>query len=163
MVRATLSRLASSSNFPIWTPDGKRVSYLAFRAGLRNLFWRAGDGTGSEERLTTSENVQVPGSFSPDGKWLAFDETNRTTSRDIWLLPLEGERKPQAFLKTNADEHLPRFSSDGRWLAYASNESGRPEVYVQPFPGPGRKFQVSTEGAFGGGFFGAQWNPSRPW
>ena len=146
--RATLTRLTSGegSQFPVWTPDSKRIAYRGTRTGFRNLFWMAANGTEVEERLTTSEHFQTPSSWSPDGKWLAFGELTPTTGSDIWVLPLEGEREPQVFLSTSANEVNSMFSPDGRWLAYTSNESGRVEVYVRPFPGPGGKWQISTEG-----------------
>ena len=146
----TLTRLASeagSNSFPLWTPDGKRITYRGARQGARNVFWRAADGTGTEERLTTGEGLHNPYCWSPDGKWLAYCPLSpTTTSMDIWMLPLEGDRKPQLFHQTPFHEDQPSFSPDGRWLAYASEESGRREIYIQPFPGPGGKWQVSTDG-----------------
>ncbi len=148
LARGALTRVTTegSSQNPIWTPDGKRIAYRGTRAGFRNLFLRTVDGTGTEERLTTGENLQTPISWSPDGKWLAFRETSPTTGFDIWILQVEGERKQQAFLRTPFNEANAVFSPDSRWLAYQSDESGRNEVYVQPFPGPGGKWQISTEG-----------------
>jgi len=84
-------------------------------------------------------------SWSPDGQLLAFVEIDPTTGYDIWVLRM-GDRKPQPFLRTPFDESAPQFSPDGHWLAYISNESGPWEVYVQPYPGPGGKWQISTEG-----------------
>ena len=95
--------------------------------------------------MTTSEYLQIPHSWSPDGQLLAFTEINPTTGYDIWVLRM-GDRKAQPFLRTPFNESAPRFSPDGRWLAYVSNESGRYEIYVQPYPGPGGKWQISTEG-----------------
>ena len=85
-------------------------------------------------------------SWSPDGQLLAFIEVNPTTGWDIWVLRHRGDRKAQPFLRTPFNEGAPRFSPDGRWLAYISDESGRYEIYVQPYPGPGGKWQISTEG-----------------
>jgi Tol biopolymer transport system component len=104
------------------------------------------DGSGATERLTTSENILVLGSWSPDGQALAFTELDATTGWDIWIMELRGDRKPQPFLQTPANESGPIFSPDGRWVAYWSDESGRSEIYVRPFPGPGGKVQISTEG-----------------
>ena len=95
--------------------------------------------------MTTSEYIQAPMSWSPDGQLLAFIEVNPTTGYDIWVLRLS-DRKAQPFLRTPFNEAAPRFSPDGRWLAYISDESGRYEIYVQPYPGPGGKWQISTEG-----------------
>lgn len=112
-----------------------------------NLHWMPTDGSSAAERLTTSENMQSPGSWSPDGQVLAFSENDPTTGWDIWVLKLEGERKPQPFLQPPFNEGAPIFSPDGRWLAYQSDETGRQEIYVRPFPGPGGKWQISTEGS----------------
>jgi Tol biopolymer transport system component len=115
------------------------------RRGAANIFWQLADGSGGLERLTTSEYLQAPMSWSPDGQLLAFHEVNPTTQRDIWVLRMS-DRKAQPFLRTRFDESGPRFSPDGRWLAYMSDESGRYEIYVQPYPGPGGKWQISTGG-----------------
>ena len=130
----------------MWTPDGKRIAFRHTLSGYRNLSWKPADGSGDEERLTTSENNQTAASFAPDGKWLAFWETDPATGTDIWLLPLSGDRKPQVFLKTRFAEYNPQFSPDGQWLAYVSNESGRNEIYVRRFPDSGAKWQLSTDG-----------------
>ena len=134
-------------NLPRWLPDGKRGAFGSSRAGgAENLFWKPADGSGPVEQLTESELTQYPSSWSPDGQVLAFDELHSTTAMDIWVLPLQGERKPRPFLQTQFDEGAAVFSPDGHWLAYTSNESSRYEVYVRPFPGPGGKRQISTEG-----------------
>jgi len=136
-----------SSQIPLWSVDGQRIAYRGTRTGLRNLFWKMADGVSAEERLTTKENTnQTPTSFSSDGKWLAFSENSPETGGDIWLLPLDGERKPQPFVATPFDEALPRFSPDGGWLAYQSNQSGQNEVYVQPFLRSGGRRLISAEG-----------------
>ncbi len=128
-----------------WTPDGKRVAFQSSKEGPPNIYWQRADGSGGLERLTTSEYAHVPMSWSPDGQLLAFIEVNPSTQRDIWVLRMS-DHKAQPFLKTRFDESVPCFSPDGRWLAYISNESGRYEIYVQPYPGPGGKWQISTEG-----------------
>jgi serine/threonine-protein kinase len=147
--RGTLTVLTTSAPlipFPVWTPDGKYVTFGGGPIGALNLYWMPTDGSGAAERLTTSENSQWPGSWSPDGQEFAFSELDPTTGYDIWVLNLEGDRKPRPFLQTPSNEYGPMFSPDGRWLAYGSDESGRREVYVRPFPGPGGKLQISTEG-----------------
>jgi serine/threonine-protein kinase len=147
LVRTTLTPLVApgSSQAPVFTPDGKRVIYRGTRNGFRNLYWRSTDGTGEEERLTTSDNVQTPTSASPDGKWVAYTDISPTTATDIWVVSLDGEHKAQPFLRTPGNDANPAFSPDGHWLAYESDESGRSEVYVMPFPGPGRKTQISAD------------------
>jgi serine/threonine-protein kinase len=146
--RETLTRFTFEGNVnlnAVWTPDGKRIAFQSNKEGPTNIYWQRADGSGGLERLTTSEFVQVPLSWSPDGQLLAFIEINPTTGYDIWVLRLS-DRKAQPFLRTPFSESAPRFSPDGHWLAYISNESGRYEVYVQPYPGPGGKWQISTEG-----------------
>jgi eukaryotic-like serine/threonine-protein kinase len=115
------------------------------KEGPLNIFWQLANGSGGVERLTTGESDQVPNSWSPDGQLLAFVELNPTTGYDIWVLRMS-DRKAQPFLRTPFNESSPQFSPDGRWLAYLSDESGRYEVYVQPYPGPGGKWQISTDG-----------------
>jgi eukaryotic-like serine/threonine-protein kinase len=112
------------------------------------MFWRLADGSGLEELLITSANPR-PGSMTPDGKTLLFADIGAKTGNDIWVLPLEGERKAHVFLQTPFAETTPRLSPDGRWVAYLSDESGTGEVYVRPFPGPGGKWQISTESGQG--------------
>jgi len=149
LARDTLTRLTDTAGafpLPIWTSDGKRVTFRSMVSSSLNLHWMPTDGSSAGERLTTSENMQSPGSWSPDGQVLAFSENDPTTGWDIWVLKLKGERKPQPFLQTPFNEGAPIFSPDGRWLAYQSDESGRQEIYVRPFPGPGGKWQISTEG-----------------
>ena len=145
--RDALTRLSGpDGNVPIWTPDGERVT---FKSGVETpeIVWQKADGGSTPEKLTSLTNYNSdPNSWSPDGKWLAFTDSDPKSGADIWLLSLEGERKARPFLQTPASEAGGVFSLDGRWIAYDSNESGRREVYLQPFPGPGAKWQVSTEG-----------------
>jgi Tol biopolymer transport system component len=140
----------------VWTPDGKRIAFLSNKEGpgKSTIYWQWADGSGGLERLTTSEYPNIPMSWSPDGQLLAFMENNPTTGFDLWVLRL-GDHKAQPFLRTQFNESVPRFSPDGRWLAYISNESGRYEIYVQPYPGPGGKLQISTEGGTE-----PAWNPN---
>jgi serine/threonine-protein kinase len=154
MNHGAMTRLTFAPGFdayPVWSPDGERLAFVSGRAKgpfseIGNLFWKRADGTGEAERLTESDNYQRLGAWSPNGKVLAFIEASRETNFDIWVLPLEGEHEPQLFLRTPFSEAYPRFSPDGRWLAYQSDESGRLEVYVQPYPGPGGRWQISTDG-----------------
>jgi len=146
------------SGYGIFSPDGKRVVYRSGTAGGEdNLYWKASDGSGVAERLTTSTRSQTPASWSPDGTTLAFVEEGDSTGFfqfDIRVLSI-ADRKTRAVVQTTANEMAPEFSPDGRWLAYVSNQSGRSEVYVQPYPGPGERHLISTNG-------GNQpaWNPN---
>ena len=156
--RDTLSRLtfeATDDEKPVWTPDGRRIAFAARRRDQSNfnLYWQRADGTGEAQRLTESKNVQFPVSWHPSGKFLAFTEQAGTTQQDLMILPMEGDEasgwkpgKPTVFLNSPFVELEPMFSPDGRWIAYFSNETGRLEVYVRPFPGPGSKWQISTDG-----------------
>jgi serine/threonine protein kinase/Tol biopolymer transport system component len=135
----------------VWTPDGKRIIYgasIGTPSSVTNLAWRAADGSGQEEILLRSDRPHVPTDVSPDGAFLAFIELNsKFGGADVMILPLTGEgRKPRPFVQTQAFEEGGVFSPDGKWLAYVSNASGQAEVYVEPFPGPGGKIQVSTNG-----------------
>jgi Tol biopolymer transport system component len=146
--RDTLTRFTfegPTNETPHWTPDGKRIVFSSSKEGPRNLFSQLADGSGGLERLTTSEQLHIPTSLSPDGQLLVFHESATGSQRNISVLRLS-DHKVQPFLRTPFNEGGTRFSPDGRWLAYVSNESGRPEIYVQPYPGPGGKWQVSTEG-----------------
>jgi Tol biopolymer transport system component/predicted Ser/Thr protein kinase len=144
--RGTLTRLTfegAGNVDPVWTPDGKRI---VFKGAGNRLFWQPADGSGSMEALTSGplSTNDIPGSWSPDGQALVFTEGD-AAGRSIWILPLK-DRKPQLFDRSQGGENAPRFSPDGRWIAYASTESGRDEIYVRPYPGPGGKWQISAEG-----------------
>jgi serine/threonine protein kinase/Tol biopolymer transport system component len=156
--RDTMTRLTTSSardSSPTWTPDGLRIAFASDRASgaTPNLYWMPADGTGEPDRLTTSKNAQRPASWHPSGRFLAFEEMNPLTMMNIMILPLEREGAgwkagaAKAFVHSANMDVDPRFSPDGRWLAYASLESpGHPDVFVQPFPGPGARVQVSVGG-----------------
>jgi serine/threonine-protein kinase len=135
------------SHWPFWTPRGDRLTFRSMRTGSMSMWWMPADRSGPEERLTEIGQWQTGASWSPDGKALAFTTANDPeTAPDVYVLPLEGDRTPRPLAKSRFAEAAPRFSPDGRWVAYGSNESGRPEIYVQPWPGPGPKIQISTEG-----------------
>jgi eukaryotic-like serine/threonine-protein kinase len=144
LARDTLTRFTfEGGTVPVWTPDEKRIAFSSNRDGPLNLYWQMADGSGGLERLTTSEHLQIPLSWSPNGQLLSFIEFDPGAA--IWVLRLS-DRKAQPFLQITANESVPQFSPDGRWMAYVSDESGRNEIYVQPYPGPGGKWQISTDG-----------------
>ena len=135
---------------PVWMPDGRTVIFRSDRNGVGNIFRKPADGSRNEEPLYVNDRIKTPWNVSRDGKYLAFTEQEPKSGQDIWILPDPGgpvgASKPYPFLQTDFNETNPAFSPDGHWLAYQSDESGRNEVYVTPFPGPGGKRQVSTAG-----------------
>ncbi|HKF51750.1 MAG TPA: protein kinase, partial [Candidatus Acidoferrales bacterium] len=139
----------SGSESPRWSPDGKRIAYTSIRNGQFGIYAKAADGSGHEEVLLPPSVEQTyPLDWSPDGKVLAYSqwELGANGASRLWMLPLK-DRKPYVFnLLEQSASPSARFSPDGKWLAYSSTESGRAEVYVTPFPTPGGKWQVSTEG-----------------
>ena len=147
--RGTMTRLTTASaadDTPVWTPDGRHITFASNRDGPMNLYWKPADGSGPTERLTESDDEHWPQSWSPDGRVLAFANGSDNIHYDVWILPIEGERKPVPFLETPFRDQAAHFSPDGRWIAYLSDESGRLEVYVRPYPGPGPRHQISTNG-----------------
>jgi Tol biopolymer transport system component len=130
---------------PVWTPDGRRITFSSFKSDSFNLFWKLADGSAEVEPLLTQAYGQFPDSWSSDGKILSFHERNPNTGSDIWILHRDSARA-EPLVVTPFNESSSSFSKDGRWLAYESDASGRYEVYVQPFPGPGRRSPVSTNG-----------------
>ena len=130
---------------PTWTPDGRWVIY----ASAGNLFRKAADGTGAEERLPANGSVQAVGSVSPDGKTLAYSAAMTESSQpDLWLMPLDPPGQPRPLLPTPFTEIKPVISPDGRWIAYQSNMSGAFEIYVAALAGGGRQFPVSRGGGW---------------
>ena len=149
IARDTLTRLTfdpGPDTFPLWTPDSQRVLFRSVREG-GGLFSKAADGTGDVERLTTNAAGQFPYSWSADGQTLVFEQLAADTLNDLYTLSLDGEPTAEVLLQTAAREFTPKVSPDGRWVAYASTASGRPEVYVQPFPNLAEgRWQISTDG-----------------
>ena len=147
MQRLTFST-AQDNSMPIWSRDGKKIAFGSKRNGKWGLYVKAADGTGAEELIFESDAVKAPMSWSSDDKTLVFCAVDPKTRGDIWMVPLQGDHKPAALIQTNADECLAHVSPDGRWIAYQSDETGTPQIYVRPFPeGSGNKAQISAEGA----------------
>ena len=132
----------------LWSPDGRRIAFGSFRDGRWGVFARALASSGADETLVMSGGAMVPTSWSPDGRTLIYRNTSATTREDLWLLPLDGDRQPRPLLVERFNENEACFSPDGRWIAYQSTESGQTEIYAMPYPGPGRRSQISTEGGF---------------
>jgi hypothetical protein len=158
--RGTSRRLTDeegSEYWAIWTPDGKRIVFNSTRTGhpAAPLLWKPADGSSPAELFTEGKNHQQPKSWSADGKVMAITEgLDPETGIDIFIVRIDGDRKPEPFLNSRFNEIQPLFSPDGRWIAYVTDESGRDEVYVRPYPGPGDLIPISTDGGME-----PVWNP----
>ena len=131
---------------PIWSPDGGRIVFMSLRKGHPDLYLIDSNATGSEEEILHSERTKYPTDWSPDGRLILYRAVDATSNFELWTLPAEGERKPSPFMKPGFGVSNAQFSPDGRWVAYASNESGKWEIAVSPFPGPGGSWKVSSAG-----------------
>ena len=129
----------------MWTPDGRRIIFSSNRDGDSALYARAADGTGNVERL--SETTGRPQSISPDGKQIVFSREDADGGADLHVLSLDGDRRSEPLVVDDGQQTAAAISPDGRWLAYQSNESGDPQIYVRPFPNVDTgKWMISTEG-----------------
>jgi serine/threonine-protein kinase len=142
----TKMTLDGLSHAPVWSPDGKRIGFRSWKLGGMTMWSMPADRSAPEERLLDAKGMQSVVSWSPDGNYIAYVDMFPETRSDVLVLPLKGEHKPIPLAHTSYYEGSPKFSPDGKWVVYCSNESGRAEVFVQPFPGPGPKIQISTEG-----------------
>jgi hypothetical protein len=139
---------------PVWSPDGTRVAFAAPRAGGNGIYQKATNGSGKEEELVhATGDPKRPDDWSHDGRFLLYTHVDPRTHADLWVLPLAGNGTPSGtatpFANTEFSEEQGRFSPDARWIAYASDESGRSEIYIQPFPVPpngGSKVPISRDG-----------------
>jgi serine/threonine protein kinase len=136
----------SEDFLPIWSPDGSRIVFVSDREGAGSLYQKSASGAGNEELLFKSNERKWPGDWSKDGRFIICTTLSLQSKADLWVLPMSGDQKPFSYLQSPFNEDHPRFSPDGHFLAYTSDESGRSEVYVQTFPRSGGKWVVSTNG-----------------
>ncbi|MDX2042077.1 MAG: protein kinase [Acidobacteriota bacterium] len=151
LARETFDRLTSDSShkiFPLWSPDGKQISFGSNREGAWAIWQKGVNGNDDKEAFVFKEEARsiYQTDWSNDGKYIVYRKEGEKTAGDLWLLPLSGDRQPKPYLTTQFGENWGKVSPDGRWLVYQSNESGPNEIYVQAFPEPGRKVIVSKGG-----------------
>jgi serine/threonine protein kinase/dipeptidyl aminopeptidase/acylaminoacyl peptidase len=153
--RGNLNRLtfAGDNRDPLWSPDGRHIAYTSFRDGRFGLYWSAADGSSPEQRLTANQFEPSATAFTPDGKKLIFTQEVTTSNVYCWEVPVTGDATPVP-LNGLCESGSLDLSPDGKWIAYESGETGQLEVYVQPYPGPGGKWQVSS-----GGGYRPRWSP----
>jgi serine/threonine protein kinase len=150
MSRGTLTRSISDGGYAVWSPDGTRIAFETGRVGLLDLYWKTVGSSGPDEAMFASKEAKNLTDWSPDGKYVLFSSQSPTTARDVWALPVDGaDRKPFPVAQTAAEETNGKFSPDGKWVAYESDETGHFEIFVRPFPGPGAAVRVSTGGGRG--------------
>jgi Tol biopolymer transport system component len=147
--RFTLTDLETEYN-PLWSPDGRKIAFVGNSGGPPHLFQKIWGGVGAPELLLPPSGVQWSHDWSSDGRFIVYEEAAQRGNTDLWVLPLAEDRRPRPFRITPFAETEARFSPDGRWIAYASNETGRREVYVQSFHSEtqnnGERWRVSTAG-----------------
>jgi Tol biopolymer transport system component len=149
--RAAMTRVtfdAKTDDYPVWSPDGRQVAFASDRTGTMQLYRKDAAGVSGEVQLTRGGNPKYPTDWSRDGKYLLYTDIDPRTGHDIWMLPLAGDHvgKPIPVAQGPFIERNGVFSPDGKWIAYESFESGRAEIYVQPFPPNGAKWMISSQG-----------------
>ena len=149
LARGGTSRVTSNpapDGAPVWSPDGERVAFSSERGKAGSIYVAGASGTGGEELVLSSDQPNDPTDWSPDGRYLLFTRQDPVTLKDLWALPLFGDRRAFPVVQTQFIEEQAHLSPDGQWIAYVSNESGRWEVYLQTFPRSSRRYPVSTAG-----------------
>ncbi len=145
-IRSRFTFHPGPERFPVWSPDSTRVVFGSSRKGRFDLYVKSYTGSGNEGPLLETDHDKFPTDWSPDGRYILYQDLAPTSRSDVWALPLFGDRKPMPLLQSPFEEGGAALSPDGRWMAYVSDESGSNDVYVTAFPVPGRKWQVSTGG-----------------
>jgi len=147
---ALLTSGLGRNDSPVWSPDGTRVVFASDRDGPQQFYVKTVDDGAPEKLLAgTDAMFKGPTSWSPDGRWIAMTQLDPDTAQNVWLLPADGGGEPTLFFRGPTRDNSGPISPDGRWLAYTSEETGRFELFVQSFPTPGRRVQVSQQGAIG--------------
>jgi Tol biopolymer transport system component len=145
--RATFDGSTASGAAGIWSPDGSRIAFQCNPSGPYDVYQALASGAGPPEPLVQSNVVlKLPDDWTRDGKYLVFSQNDEATGWDLWLLPLQGDRRAVPYLRSPFDEVSAAVSPDGRWLAFDSNETGTSEIYVCAFPQPAEKYRVTTSG-----------------
>jgi eukaryotic-like serine/threonine-protein kinase len=149
LLRVDATRFTSVATvelYPVWSPDGMRIVFNSSRKGTYDLYVKPSSGAKSEEPLLESPRVKIPLDWSRDGRLVLYQEADPKTGWDLWAFSMSGDRKQIAIANTPFEERVGQFSPDVRWVAYQSNVTGTFQIYVQPFPGPGGTWKVSTAG-----------------
>jgi eukaryotic-like serine/threonine-protein kinase len=149
LIRGAKTRLTSmqGNSGPVWEPDGKFVLFASQSKGVSRIYRVKSDGSGTTETVLEAEGItQAPGSVCRDGRYLAYTRTPRDSKPSVWILPLTGDRKPFSLVQSQFTNNQPAFSPDCKWVAYSSNETGQPEIYITHFPDATRRYRVSTQG-----------------
>ena len=144
-VRSRLTAGLANNKNPVWSPSGNRVVFSSDGDGMYDIYARADDGATPAQAIWKGGDDKTPSAFSPDGKWLLAGQYSAKTDFDLWLLPANGEGKPQLLIGTEEQDGEATFSPDGSWILYSSGAPGHGEIYVRHFP-TGRSVQVSTNG-----------------